>query len=110
MNPWILLSIAVVIEVMATSLLKLSDGFTKWWWGAASISLYAVCFWLLAPVMKVLPIGMVYAVWSGVGIVAITVIGVVFFKDKLGLIQFACIALILIGAVGLQLTSSGSVH
>ena len=108
MNPWILLSIAITLEVIATSLLKLSDGFTKWWWGVASISLYSLCFWLLAPVMKVLPIGMVYAVWSGVGIVAITVIGVVFFKDKLSLIQFACIALILIGAVGLQLTSTAA--
>ena len=108
MNPWILLGIAIILEVIATSLLKLSDGFTKWWWGVVSISLYSLCFWLLAPVMKVLPIGMVYAVWSGVGIVAITVIGVVLFKDKLSLMQFACIALIMIGAVGLQLTSAGA--
>lgn len=106
MNAWVVLAIAIVAEITATSLLKLSDGFTKWWWGAGSIALYIICFWLLAPVMKVLPIGVVYAIWCGVGIVGITLIGLLVFEERLSAIQFACIGMILIGAVGLRLTSA----
>lgn len=106
MNAWILLAIAIVLEVTGTFLLKLSHGFEKWHWGALSIFCYSACFWVLAPAMKVLPVGVAYAVWAGVGIVAAAIIGVFAFDERLGTMQLICIALVLVGAVGLRLTTA----
>ena len=105
MNAWVLLGIAIAFEVAGTSLLKASAGFTRLGFGFGSMACYGVCFWLLAAVMTRIPVGVAYAMWSGVGIVAITIIGWVVFRQQLALGQLACIALIAIGAVGLNLTS-----
>lgn len=106
MNAWAFLAGAIALEVMGTFLLKLSDGFEKPLWGGLSILCYSACFWALAPVMKALPVGIVYAIWSGIGIVAASLIGIFAFDEKLGALQFVFVAMILTGAVGLQLTSS----
>lgn len=108
MNAWILLIGAIGLEVLGTFFLKLSDGFEKWQWGTLSIICYGVCFWLLAPVMKVLPVGVVYAIWAGVGIAAGVLLSLVFFKETLGALQLFFISFIFIGAVGLQLTTQGT--
>ncbi|MEM8724242.1 MAG: multidrug efflux SMR transporter [Pseudomonadota bacterium] len=104
MNAWIFLGIAIMLEVTGTFFLKLSNGFEKWQWGMVSMACYGACFWMLAPAMKVLPVGIVYAIWSGVGIVAITIIGLFAFDERLSALQFGFIGMILIGAVGLNLT------
>lgn len=96
----------IALEVTGTFLLKLSDGFAKPLWGALSILCYSACFWVLAPAMKVLPVGVVYAIWAGVGIVAAAIIGVFAFGERLGPVQFGLIALVLVGAVGLKLTTA----
>lgn len=106
MNAWIFLGLAIALEVTGTFLLKLSNGFQKWQWGALSIACYSACFWVLAPAMKALPVGVVYAVWAGVGIAAATAIGVFAFDERLGALQYLCIALILIGAVGLRISTT----
>jgi multidrug transporter EmrE-like cation transporter len=106
MTAWILLGIAIVLEVTGTFLLKLSNGFGKWYWGALSIGCYSACFWVLAPALKVLPVGVAYAIWAGVGIIAAAALGAVVFDDKLGLVQYGCIALVILGAVGLRLTTT----
>jgi len=102
MNAWGLLSIATVFEVLGTSLLKHSDGFAKWYWGMLAIACYSMSFWFLAPVLKASPVGIAYAVWAGVGIVLITLVEFLAFGQKMSLIQLGMIALILIGAVGLN--------
>lgn len=106
MNAWIYLALAITLEVTGTFLLKLSDGFEKWHWGVLSIACYSACFWVLAPAMKVLPVGIVYAIWAGVGIVAAAAIGVLAFDEKLGAIQYVCIAMVLVGAIGLRVTTT----
>jgi small multidrug resistance pump len=106
MSAWLYLALAITLEVSGTFLLKLSDGFGKWHWGVLSIGCYSGCFLVLAPAMKVLPVGVVYAVWAGVGIVAAAIIGIFAFDERLSAIQFVCITMILVGAVGLQLTTS----
>ncbi|GAA5045502.1 multidrug efflux SMR transporter [Erythrobacter westpacificensis] len=106
MNAWIFLGMAIALEVTGTFLLKLSNGFEKWHWGALSIFCYSACFWVLAPAMKALPVGVVYAIWAGVGIVAATAIGVFAFNERLGAIQYICIVMVLIGAVGLRVTTT----
>jgi len=105
MSAWIYLSIAICFEVAGTILLKLSDGFEKVGLGMAAIGCYSICFWFFAPALKVIPAGVAYAIWAGMGIFAVTVISLAFFGQKLGPLQFGFIALILIGAVGLNLTT-----
>ena len=106
MNAWIFVALAITLEVAATFLLKLSHGFEKWHWGMLSIFCYSACFWVLGPALKVLPMGVVYAIWAGVGIVAASVIGIFAFNEKLAAIQYACILLVLVGAVGLRITTN----
>lgn len=106
MNAWIYLSIAIGFEIIATVCLKLSDGFENNGYGLLSIALYAVSFWFFAPALKTIPVGTAYAIWSGIGILAIAVIGAIFFRERLELLQYGFIMLILVGAVGLQLTTA----
>jgi len=100
------LGIAIALEVAGTFLLKLSDGFAKLHWGVLAIVLYAACFIMLASVLRSIPVGVTYAIWSGVGIVAITALGFVVFDERLSPIQIGSIVLIILGAAGLRLTTS----
>jgi small multidrug resistance pump len=102
MTGWVYLGLAIVLEVVATTMLKLSDGLARWEWAAASILFYALCFLVFAPALKTIPVGVAYAVWSGVGIVAIAIIGFLFFAERLSAMQLAFMAMVLIGAIGLQ--------
>ena len=108
MNAWILLALAIALEVIATFFLKLSSGFEKWHWGVLSILCYTCCFWVLAPAIKVIPVGVAYALWAGIGIVAVTLIGWSVFEERLEAVQLAFIGMIAIGAVGLRLTTTAA--
>ncbi|RZO69081.1 MAG: multidrug efflux SMR transporter [Parvularculaceae bacterium] len=105
MNAWIFLGCAIFLEVCGTFLLKLSNGFEKWHWGSLSILCYWACFWFLAPAMKYLPVGMVYAIWAGIGIVAASFLGLWVFGERLSFLQYGLIGMILVGAIGLNLTT-----
>lgn len=106
MNGWLLLSVAIVLEIGGTFLLKLSNGFALVHWGVLSIACYAACFVAFAPALRTIPVGVAYAVWSGAGIVAASLIGLLAFSERLGAAQAGCIALVLAGIVGLRLTTS----
>lgn len=105
-NAWVLLLGAIALEVASTSLLNASQGMTRWGYGVAAMAGYGVCFWLLAFAMTRIPMGVAYAVWSGLGIVAIAAIGWIVFRQSLTLTQMAFMALILVGAIGLNLTTA----
>lgn len=105
MNPWLLLLCAIGLEVIATSLLNASAGMTRWGYGLGALAGYGVCFWLLAFAMTRIPMGVAYAVWSGLGIVAITLIGWAVFRQGLTWTQAGFMALIVTGAVGLNVTT-----
>lgn len=105
MSAWLYLGIAIGLEIAGTFLLKLSDGFAKWHWGTLSIVFYALCFVVLAPALKHLPVGIVYAIWAGVGIVGASALGLIIFGERLALHHYGFMALILVGAVGLRLTT-----
>jgi len=92
--------------VTGTFLLKLSHGFEKWHWGVLAIISFTCCFWVMAPAIKVIPVGVAYALWAGIGILAVTLIGFAVFREQLGAVQLVFIALIAIGAVGLRLTTT----
>ncbi len=104
-NAWALLLGAIALEVISTSLLNASQGMTRWGYGVAAMAGYGMCFWLLAFAMTRIPMGVAYAVWSGVGIVAIAAIGWIVFRQSLSWAQIAFMGLILVGAIGLNLTT-----
>lgn len=104
MTAWLSLLLAIAFEIAGTALLKLSNGFENMMWGGLSLLAYWASLWFLAPAIKVIPIGVAYAIWAGVGIMAVAVIGYFFFDQRLQMLQYFFIAMILIGAVGLRLT------
>ena len=80
---WIYLGIAIVTEVIGTSALKSAEGFTRLWPSVVVVVSYALSFYLLSLTLKTIPVGIVYAVWSGVGIVLLALIGALFFRQTL---------------------------
>jgi small multidrug resistance pump len=103
MHPVAWLALAISTEVVATTALKLSDGFTKLGWGAVVLAGYGVSFYSLSVSLRSIPLGVVYAVWSGLGTAAIVVIGYFVFGEVLGLVKLAAIGLIIVGVVMLNL-------
>lgn len=105
LGAWGLLAAAILLEVAATSLLKVSSGFEKPLLGGLSIALYSACFWVFAPALKVIPLGVAYAIWAGAGIAIVAVISAVAFGQKLDPAHYFFIAMIGVGAVGLRLST-----
>lgn len=105
---WTYLSIAIVAEIIATSALKSAEGFTRLWPSLVTIVGYAIAFFCLSLSLRHIPLGIAYAIWSGVGIVAISIIGFVLFKQSLDLAGFIGIGLIVAGVVVLNVFSKSS--
>ena len=110
MNPYVLLGIAVVIEVIATTALQYSEGFTNPFPTAVVVIGYLISFYLLSQILSQLPIGPVYATWSAGAIVLIAAIGAVLLGQQLDLAGVAGIALIITGVYLLNVVSDISVH
>lgn len=110
MIVWIYLIVAVVGEVIGTTALKSSEGFTRLGPSVVVVGGYAVAFFFLSLTLRHMPVGVAYAMWSGVGTVLITLIGWVIFSQKLDLAAIAGIGLIVAGVMVLQLFSDTSPH
>ena len=82
---WLSLIIAIVAEVIATSALKASNGFTQLWPSVVTVVGYCVSFYFLSLTMRHMPTGVIYAIWSGMGIVLISAVAWIFFKQRLDL-------------------------
>jgi len=106
MPAGLLLAFAIFAEVAATIALRMSHGFTRPLAVAVVVAGYAVSFWLLALVLKQLPIGLTYAVWSAVGTALIAAFGIVDWGESATALKFASLGLIIMGVVGLNFTSS----
>ena len=107
---WLLLSLAIVAETLATTALKASDGFTRLAASLGCIAGYGVSFYLLSLALRVIPVGVAYAIWSGAGVVLISVLAAVVFGQALDGAALAGIALIVAGVMVLNLFSSATVH
>ena len=107
---WIYLVIAIVLEVIATSALKASDGFTRLMPSLVVVAGYAAAFFLLSLTLRTMPVGVVYAVWSGVGVVLITLVGWLVFKQNLDVPALIGIGLIATGVVVLNFFSKAVPH
>ncbi|MEL7028674.1 MAG: multidrug efflux SMR transporter [Pseudomonadota bacterium] len=104
------LALAIISEVIASSALKASDGMTKIGPAALVVVGYGTSFYLLALVLRDIPIGIAYAIWAGLGIVLITAIGAVVFRQTPDLPAVIGIALIVAGVVVLNLFSKMEAH
>jgi multidrug transporter EmrE-like cation transporter len=103
----LMLAAAILLEVCGTTCMKLSDGFTKPAWTGLVVVFYALCFWALSVALKTLPVGVVYAVWSGVGTVLVAVVGLVVFEEPMTALKALSIGLIVAGVAGLQYSLGG---
>jgi len=104
------LAIAIVFEVIATTALKASDGFTRFWPSTMTVVGYGVAFYCLAITLRVIPTGVAYAIWSGVGIVLISVAGWVLYKQHLDTAAMIGMGLILAGVVVINVFSESVRH
>lgn len=105
MNGYAWLGFAIVAEVTATTALKASDSFSKLSPSLITVAGYSFAFWCLSHSMKTVPVGVGYAIWSGVGIVLITAIAWVLFKQKLDLPAMIGMGMILAGVVVINVFS-----
>ncbi|AVI62383.1 MAG: multidrug efflux SMR transporter [Halomonas sp.] len=107
---FVFLTLAIMAEVMATSALKASMGFTRPLPSLLVVVGYGVAFYLLSLVLRTLPVGIAYAIWAGLGIVLVTLVGIVAFGEKPDLPAVIGISLIVAGVVTLQVFSKMNVH
>lgn len=101
----IYLLLAIIAEVVATSALKASDGFTKWIPNVIVVVGYGLAFYLLSLVLKSIPVGVAYAIWSGLGIVLISMVSYIYFKQKLDFPAIIGMVLIMSGVIVINLFS-----
>ncbi|MBN9124088.1 MAG: QacE family quaternary ammonium compound efflux SMR transporter [Nitrosospira sp.] len=102
MNQWFFLSIAIVSEVIATSVLKSSNGFTQLWPSLVVIAGYGAAFYFLSLALHTIPVGIAYAVWSGAGIVLITLVAWLVLGQALDAPAILGLALIVAGVIVLN--------
>jgi small multidrug resistance pump len=110
MSGYLYLAIAIVAEVIATTALKAVEGFSKPLPLILVVTGYGIAFWMLSLVMKSIPVGITYAIWSGLGIVLISIAGLLIYGQKLDLPALLGMALIIAGVLVIQLFSGSSGH
>jgi len=110
MKTALILFFAILSEVIATTSLKLSDGFTKLIPSMIVVIGYGVSFYLLSISLKVIPIGLAYAIWSGVGIVLTVIAGMIIWRETLDWARVIGIIFILLGILVINLFSKITVH
>jgi small multidrug resistance pump len=108
--PYVFLFLAIISEVIGTSALAASQQFTRLVPSLITVAGYGLGFYFFSFALKAIPMGVAYAIWGGVGIVLVTIIGFVFLKQKLDFPALAGIALIVIGVLVMQLFSKTISH
>ncbi|WP_300652770.1 SMR family transporter [Hydrogenophaga sp.] len=110
MNAWMILGLAIVAEVIGTTALKASDNFTRLAPSLIVVVGYGVAFYCLSLVLKSVPVGIAYAVWSGLGIVLITAVAWLLYGQRIDLAGLVGMGLIIAGVVVLNVFSKATVH
>lgn len=107
---WATLLAAIICEVIGTSLLQASNQFTKPWPTAGMAVCYGLAFYFLSLTLKAMPVGLAYAIWSGLGVVLISLIALVVFKQRLDLPAVIGLGLIVAGVVVINVFSKSVGH
>ena len=106
MQAWLLLTGAIIFEVAGTTLMRLSESFTKLFPSILMFACYGLSFACLTLTLKSIHMSIAYAVWAGAGTALIAAIGFVYFTEPISLVKVVCIGLIILGVVGLNLAST----
>jgi small multidrug resistance pump len=104
---WTFLLLAILFETVGTTAMKMSLGFTKVGLAIVMGICYILCFTLLTLALKQPEVSLAYAIWSGAGTALITIIGIWWFNESVSTINVSSIALIILGVIGLHISSSG---
>ena len=107
---YLYLALAIVLEVLGSSFMKASDGFSKLLPTTITIIAYIACFFFLSQALKSIPLGIAYAIWGGLGIVLTALISVIIFKQSLDLPAIIGIILIVAGVFVMNFFSESSTH
>ncbi|MCO4848819.1 MAG: QacE family quaternary ammonium compound efflux SMR transporter [Yoonia sp.] len=107
---YIFLIVAIITETIGTTALQASEQFTRFWPATLCAVSYAASFYLMALALKVIPVGIAYALWSGIGIVMIAIIGFAVFGQRLDFAAIAGMGLIIVGILVIHLFSSSATH
>ena len=110
MQQWIFLAVAIVSEVIATSFLKAAEGFTRLWPSLVVVTGYLLAFYLLSLTLKTIPVGVAYAIWSGVGFVLIALSGWLFLGQSLDMPAVIGLSLIIAGVAVINVFSRTVTH
>ncbi|WP_235410033.1 SMR family transporter [Proteus terrae] len=110
MNGLTYLMLAIISEVIATIMLKASDGFSRLYPSIVVVIGYCFSFWALSQVVRVMPLGIAYAIWSGLGIVLVSVAAVFLYQQKLDLPAIVGMTLIIAGVLIINLLSKSASH
>ncbi|GAE50195.1 hypothetical protein XPR_0677 [Xanthomonas arboricola pv. pruni MAFF 301420] len=110
MKNWIFLAIAICAEVTATAALKSSEGFTRMWPSLLTVLGYGISFYFLALTLRVIPVGIAYAMWSGAGIVLISLVAWAMHGQRLDATALLGMGLIVAGAVVINVFSKVAPH
>ncbi|HIU88721.1 MAG TPA: EamA family transporter [Candidatus Caccomonas pullistercoris] len=110
MKHYLFLFIAIVAETVATSMLKSTEEFTRLWPSVGVIVGYVVAFYFLSLALRVLPVGVAYAIWSSVGIVLVSLVAFLVYKQRLDLPALLGMGLIIAGVVVINLFSKSVSH
>lgn len=107
---YLFLALAIIFEVVGSSFIKASDGFTKLFPTTIVAVAYLICFYFLSLALKTIPLGIAYAIWGGLGIVLTAIISVLVFKQKLDIPAIIGIVLIVAGVVVMNFFSKSTAH
>ncbi|MBI6530533.1 QacE family quaternary ammonium compound efflux SMR transporter [Proteus vulgaris] len=110
MNGLTYLMLAIISEVIATTMLKASEGFSRLYPSIVVVIGYCFSFWALSQVVRVMPLGIAYAIWSGLGIVLVSVAAVFLYQQKLDLPAIIGMGLIIAGVLVINLLSKSASH
>ena len=110
MKHWLFLGIAIVAEVTATSALKASEGFSRLWPSAVVVLGYGVAFYFLSLTLRTVPVGVAYAIWSGLGVVLVALLSWWLFGQKLDLAALLGMGLIVAGVIVMNVFSKSVSH
>ena len=105
MIAWIFLVVAGIFEMFWATMMKLSEGFSKWNYSLLTVIGMIASFYFLAKSLHSLPMSLAYPIWTGIGAVGSILIGVFFFKDHLSLLTSFFVALLIVGIIGIKVTS-----
>ncbi len=105
---WIYLILAILLEIIGTTCMKVANGFTKLLPSVGTFLAYGVCFAFLSLSLKKIPVSVAYAIWGAAGITIISVVGILVFKESVSALKIFSILFIVLGVIGLNL--SGASH